>query len=814
MNEIRLALRSLRNNLAFTATVVATLALGIGANAAVFDVLDRLLFRPPSDVQEADRLARIYFTQTYRDLGTYTSAVNSWAVYADLREGARSFQGLAAFHEGDVSAGRGQEAEKARASLVSHTYFPLLGVRAALGRFFAPEEDRVGADPVVVLGYGYWRRRFAGDSTALGRQVWLGRDPYTIVGVAPKGFTGVGLQHIDLWLPIERGNTLVFGHDVVSDPEIAQGSFWLQIIGRLPKSLSKAAAEQELTSLYRRSVAGRPGPSADANALVALGPLQEARGPGADQTAKVSKWLAAVAAIVLLIACANAANLMLAAAVRRRPEIAVRLALGGGRGRLLRLLFLEHLCLALLAGGVALLIAMWTGPLLRAFLLPTLPAPEGIVDLRVFGATVGATLAASVLAGLVPAWQGSRPDLVSTLKSEARGMERRSLLRSGLLFAQVAMTLTLLAGAALFVRSLRNVRALDLGLDPSRVLVATMDLQKAGRSGEQINELYLRMKDRLINLPGVERVAAAAYHPFGMASAMWVKVPGRDSLPRLSGGGPYYSVVTPGYFAAVGTEIVRGRGFTESDRAGATNVVVISENMARLVWPRSNPIGQCVTLGDAPDCYEIAGVAKDARRFAVVEQPAMHVYIPFGQWTPATITALFVRTHGDPESLLAPVRNEMQGFEPDLPLANVVRLEDLVAPSIRPWRLGAVLFTVFGVLALVVTALGLYGVLAYLVAQRTHEIGVRMALGADAKSVLRLAVGQGVRMTLLGAAFGVAGGYAAGRALSALLYDVSPADPRTYAVVVGVLLAVAALASYLPARRAARVDPMTALRYE
>ncbi len=491
--------------------------------------------------------------------------------------------------------------------------------------------------------------------------------------------------------------------------------------------------------------------------------MQEARGPQSDQSARVSKWLAAVAVLVLLIACANAANLMLTAAVQRRREVGVRLALGGGRRRLLRQLFIEHCCLALLAGAASLLIAAWAGPALRAFLLPTLPA-ESVLDLRVFAATVTVTLASGLLAGLLPAWQGSQVDVASSLKSEARGPQRRYMTRAGLVLAQVALTLTLLASAGLFLRSLRKVRGLDLGLDLRHVLRATMDLQKSGRSLEDANSLYLRMVERLTRIPGVERVAASVGHPFGYAQAMSVTVPRRDSVPQLPGGGPYYSQVTPGYFEATGTEIVRGRGFREADGAGSSKVTVISQTTAKLLWPGQDPVGHCVKLGSARDCYQVVGVAKDAARFSAVEPSAMYLYVPMGQWEPQAITALFVRARGDPDALVSTVRREMQGLAPDLPFANVMPLRDLGDRTIRPWQLGATLFSLMGVLALAVAAAGLYGVLNYLVSQRTHEIGVRMALGADAGSVVRLVVGEGVRMTVLGLFLGLVGAYVAGRA--------------------------------------------------
>ena len=571
-------------------------------------------------------------------------------------------------------------------------------------------------------------------------------------------------------------------------------------------------AEEKATTIHRRAAAGRPG--AGGIATIQMGPIQQARGPEPGHTARVSRWLAAVAVIVLIIACANAANLMVAAAVRRRHDIAVRLALGAGRARLVRQLFVENSCLVLTAGTAALLIATWTGPLLRAALLPDLPPPDALLDLRVLVASVAITLAAAVLSGLVPAWYGSRLDLVSTLKADGLVAQHRGGVRTALVVIQVALTLTLLAGAGLFMRSLQKVLALDLGVDAGQVLVATMDLEQAGRSTDQINAFYWRTIEHMARNPAVEEVAASVAYPFGMSSGMSVKIPGRDSLPRLGTRGPYYSIVTPGYFKTIGTRIIQGRAFTEVDGAGSPRVVVISETMARVLWPAGGALGKCVVLGDQPQCREVIGVAQDARRFGVVEDPYMHVYVPWGQWGGRAISALFVRPRGDPEALIAPVRKELQSLEPDLPFASVVLLQDLVDPTIRPWRLGTILFGLFGALAMAVAAVGLYSMLSYVVAQRTSEIGVRMALGADASGVLRLVLDEGLRVMLPGLVVGLTGAYAAGRALAALLYGVSPTDLMAFAGVTVVLLAVGTLASYLAARRAAKMEPMVALRHE
>jgi len=687
--------------------------------------------------------------------------------------------------------------------LASASYFPLLGVRPALGRFYLADEDRPGGPAVVVLSYGFWRTAFQGDSGILGRQLQLGRSSYTVVGVAPERFTGVNLENVDAWVPLTASTPELMGPGSLN-----RGSYFLEIIGRLGPG-GKEAAEREATLAFR---AEEVYAGVDSTAVALLGPVQHARGPEMSQNATVSLWLSAVSVIVLLVACANVANLLLARALQRQREIAVRLALGASRLRLARQLVTESVLLALAGGVAALLVTLWAGPVIRAFLLPDMPALASAVDARVLLFTGSVALLTGFLAGCVPALQVGRADLTPALKAGAReGRYRRSRLRSGLLVGQVALTVTLIVGAGLFVRSLRNVAGQDFGFDPAHTLLATMDLRAAGYRPGQINQLNLQMLSRLEALPGVGAAAATIGHPFGWATASSVSVPGRDSIPQLKGGGPYYQRVTPGYFAAMGTP-VRGRAFTPADRGAP--VAIVSETMARLLWAGETAIGQCFFVGSDKRCAEIVGVVPDARRFSAVEDVAMHFYVPFTPDSSAFITALVVRARGRPEDLVAPVRAAMQETAANLPYAAVTPLADLVAPSIRPWRLGTTMFGVFAGLALVLAAVGLYGVLSYTVAQRSHEIGIRMAMGARRGNVLALMVGQGVRIAALGAGIGALAALAGGRVLSSLLYGVSPRDPVVLLGAAVIPLVVAAVASYVPARRAAKVDPVVALRYE
>ncbi|MBI2402681.1 MAG: ABC transporter permease, partial [Gemmatimonadetes bacterium] len=500
MNDLRYALRSLRNSPGFTATAVLILALGIGANASVFGIVDTLLFRPPAHVRDPGTVKRVYFRETGPS-GDRTTPIMSFPVYQDFVEHARSITHLAAMSVREVSVAAGPgEARPAEGLLVTHTYFPLLGVAPAMGRFFGPEEDQPGVEPVVVLSHAFWRREFASEPSAVGTPLRIGADLYTVIGVAPEGFMGIDLQTVDLWLPMRRANAAALAN---------RNSSWLRMITRLPPGQSAEVAALELTQVFRGVSRGAPAFGFDSTATVVLGPLHHARGPTPSQEAKVSVWLGAVAVLLLLIVCANVANLLLAHATSRRHDIAVRIALGAGRSRVLRQVLVQTLVLALAGGVAALLVAVWTTPVLQALLLRDVPAAGGGLDLRVLVFTVAVALLAGAIAGIVPAVQASRPNVVATLKSETRGESPRARTRTALVVVQVALTLVLLAGAGLFIRSVRNIRG-DLGFTADKVIVGTMDdLRRSGRPRAAIDDLYLRMVERLGRLPGVERVAAA-----------------------------------------------------------------------------------------------------------------------------------------------------------------------------------------------------------------------------------------------------------------------------------------------------------------
>ena len=839
MRTLRHALRSLRRAPGFALAAVLVLAIGIGANATMFGVVDTLLLRPPSGVVEPGRVARVYVRQSLPGLGDVTSSSATYPDYVDLRDRHKDLAAVAAVSSARVPYGRGATARELRALFVSRSFFPLLGVRPAAGRFFVADED----DPtrpvrVAVLDHGFWRRQFGGSRDAIGRDLQLGEHRYTIVGVAPERFTGVDLAPVDVWLPIAAADPLAASAEAFT----SRNWQWMEVIARLRPGATPDGAAATATTIRRqayaaaaaaapagggrRVVGGRVGRGdRPEDATVVFGPVTRDRGPDPSRAATVSLWLSGVAAVVLLVACANVANLLLVRALGRRRETAVRVALGISRRQLALQLGAESLLLALGGAAVGLLLAAVGSQVVRRVLLADVgDVPLGI-DGRVLAFTAAAALLTALLCGLVPALQASAPDLTAALKSGPReggaGAQRR--LRDGLVVAQVALTIVLLVGAGLFVRSLRHAVTLDMGLDPTRLVVADMDLREAGYSRQEADAIFRRMLERVDALPEVERAAITVATPFRSMLAQRLRIPGRDSLPRpRSGGGPYLTGVTDGYFTATGIALRRGRGITAADVGAGAPVVVVNEALARLYWPGRDALGACLVVGrdSTGPCRTVVGVAENAKMSELREEPVPQLYLPLppGDTTIPPLRALFVRARRDaPDAaaaLVPAVRRAMIAAAPDLPYANVRPFTELYAPQVRPWRLGATMFSVFGGAALVLAVVGLYAVLAYAVSQRTREIGVRLALGAQRGDVVRLVVGQGMRVAALGLALGAVGAWAGGRLVREQLFGVAAHDPAVFGAVAATLLAVAAAASWLPARRASRVDPAAALQAE
>src|SRR5436309_3248800 len=668
-----------------------------------------------------------------------------------------------------------------------------------------------GLSLAAVLRRGFWVRRFGADRAVLGKTLQLGRNVYTVIGVTPQGFAGIDLEVPDLWLPLTAA-----APEVMGPAALGPRFFWLSgVVARLRPRVSPEQAAAEATAIYRSEFVQ----SGDSTGTVSLGSVHEAIGPLASRDAKLSVWLGVMCAIVLLIACANVANLLLARAVQRKREIAIRLALGASRGRLARQLLADSVVLGVLGGAAALLITLWVGPVLSASLLSDSTTTAGL-DTRVLLFAAVAVLVTVVLAGFAPAYHASAPDLSSALKSgEREGTFQRSPVRTGLLVGQVALTLVLLTGAGLFVSSLRHVQGLRLGFDADRLIVASVDLQRLGYKRAAANALYEDMRERVKRLPGVSGASLAVGHPFGSAFVVTLFVPGLDSLPPAPSGGPYFEAVTPDYFRTMGAAVRRGRALVPTDIAGAQRVAVVNETMARRYWPGQDPLGKCLKIiSPAAPGTEVVGVVEDARLNSVTDEGgAIQYFIPLAQAdsvTSSPVTALLVRTNGPADALVGAVRRTIQETAADLPYPSIDPMPRRFAWQLRPWPLGSALLSLFGALGLVLAGVGLYGVHSYVVSQRTQEMGIRIALAAGRREILQLIMGQALRVTGWGLVLGAAGALAVGRAIASLLYGVKPHDPLVLSLVMVILGAVAAVASYLPARRATKVDPMVALRYE
>jgi putative ABC transport system permease protein len=799
--DLRYAVRTLARSPGLSLAAVLTLGLGIGANSAMFGVVDRLFFRPPPHVVDPDRVVRVSVTRTDPRWGTITGGIGTYPDYLAFRARTRGFSTVAATMGASFNLGVGDHARRVTAELVSASFFPLLGVRAERGRFFTEEEDRVGRPAyVAVVSHAFWRGEMEQSPDALGKTLLVGHNVYTVIGVAPDHFAGLGLREPDLWLPMSAGAPEVMGNRNI----LTCCGFGFRTIARLAPGVSAERAAAEGTVLMRTE---------DSTAILALNSARGALDPNSISDARLSIWLAVVSGIVLLIACANVANLLLARAEQRRREVAVRVALGAGRGRLIRQLYAESAVLAACGGTAAVFITLWAGPLLRAALLPD-ATTAGVLDLRVFAFTAGAILVTALLAGLSPALRAGVPDLSSALKSGPReGGVQRSVTRSGLLVAQVALTLVLLTGAGLFITSLRHVQSLRLGFDADHLIVAGGDLSGLGYKTPEITAIYERIRERVARLPGVAGTSLSIGSPFGSPSIFRVAVPGVDTLPYTPTGGLFVAGVTPDYFRTMGTSVRRGRVFTDADVAGARRVVVVNQTMARLVWPGQDPIGKCMKIGNTSTCSEVVGVVEDARLFKVTDELVMQYFIPLSQFG-GPVTSLEVRTIGPADAMVGAVRREVQATSRELPYMGIDPMPQLFAGQLRVWRQGSTLLSLLGGLALLLAAVGLYGVLSYVVSQRTQELGIRIALGASRGDLLGLVVRQGLGITVVGVVIGVVGALAGGKAVAALLYGVSPHDPLVLGIVTLLLLSVAAVASYLPARRATNVDPMVALRYE
>jgi predicted permease len=817
VQDARHVARGLLRTPGFAAMVVVTLALGIGANAVVFSLIDRLFFQPPAGVEHPEMVRRMVLH--YTNLRNHERVVRGVYNYPEVRsvvEAAPAGVTIAAYVDDELSLGSTPGGPKVAVASVVGDYFGALGIRPEAGRFFdRAEQSPIGLTPVAVISHHFWERRFEGRHDVLGEQIELGPHRYTIVGIAPEHFEGISLDATEIWLPY---NTMGEWTRREADWYEAPYTLYLRMIARVPVPILTNQLLVGATDALRGSEIVR-GDSSVFTALASVsGSPEEAFHSG---EFSISRRLAGVAMMIFLIACANVANLLLLRALGRKREIAIRLALGVSRRRLAAQFMSEGLLVAALGGLSALTVTVWGSAALRRSILPTVQWGSDGITLRVIAFVMGTTLVAGLLAGVAPAIQSGSPELTTALRGGAReGRTARGRMRTTLLMVQAALSVVLLAGAGLFVMSLQRVESINTGYDSDRLIFASAErAQEDTISDERIAAMLPAIAERLRHMSDIEQVALTRSLPMYAFSFEKIFLPGMDSLPTTGAFGyPIISVVSPEYFSTTGITIRRGRSFTAGDRAGAELVVVINETMARTYWPKGDELGSCVMLVErmAP-CRRVVGIATDAHIGHVIEEPSPQYYVPLaqapgnrGEANAIVIRARHHRTATAATAVMREMRSELGGSAtPD------VRLMDTwLAREFHQWTLGASLVSGAGILALLVAAVGIYSTVAYMVGQRTHEIGVRIALGARSANIVRVVLGRGIGIVVAGIAVGLLATLAMGKLVASLLYGVSPRDPVVLGIVALVLLVAAVAACLVPALRAARVDPMETLRAE
>jgi putative ABC transport system permease protein len=799
MRDVSYSLRVLFKSYAFTIVVVLTLALGIGANTAIFSFANGILLRP-LPYPQSDRLAVI--DQTALHEGGNSIGV-SYPDFLDWREQNTVFERVAThFGTGRFAMTAGGEPIEIRGGRISYGLFEVLRVAPILGRTFTLNEDRPEEDGVVILGYGLWQRSFGGNPNVIGQKITISSSPRTIIGVMPRGFRFPEVS--ELWVPLAFSTKIYTRND-----------HGLEVIARLKDGVTFAQAQADMNNVAAHIQEQNPVNNEGIGVTVTS--LHDNLS-GSYRDALLI--LLGVVGCVLLVACVNVANLMLARATARQKEFALRAALGAGRWRIVRQLLIESMLLAVVGGVLGFVLSSWALRLLLTAIPIDLPFWMNFnLDLRVLGFTLAITLLTGLIFGAVPALQTSRIDLNDTLKEGGRGNSgARSRARSLLVVSEIAMSLVLLVGAGLMIQSFLRLRRVNIGLNPKNVLTATLSLPRAKYTdNDQRAAFFKQLVERLRTLPGVEAASATRTLPLGGSNwGRGLTVEGYP--PQPSGQTPtvQHTVIASGYFRTMGITLLAGRDFNDADTKGAPDVTIIEERLARQYWTNESPLGKRVRFGPPEDnepWHTIVGVVSTVRDQSVQEETRPSVYLPH-QKVPVTSMTLVARTSANPHEFIGAVRREVAQLDPDLPVSEVATMEEVVAESIWQPRLYAMLFAVFASGALLLALIGIYGVMAFLVQTRTHEIGVRMALGASARDVFKLIVGRGMKLTAVGVVIGVAGAIALTRLMHSLLFNTSATDPFTF-ILISLLLSLAAFfACYIPARRAAKVDPLVALRYE
>jgi predicted permease len=803
LQDVRFAFRMLARNPGFTTVAVITLALGIGANSTIFSWINSTLLDPVPGAADTRSLVSVMRGEWSEN----PMPPFSYPDYVDLRAKTESFSGLIAYQQDFMSLTGNRTPERLFGTFVSANYFDVLGVPPILGRSFSrTEEEKTGSTPAVIISYALWQSHYGGDRSVIGKSIEIAKRLCIIVGVAPPGFVGAATgTRSDLWAP------LVYGNDHFRQ----RGTYWLDVLGRLKPGVARRQAESELDLQMQRIVKQYPDSHRGPN-YITLDPLY--RSPFGTNVFlyKTLPMLLALAAVLLLLGCANVANLLLVRSVARRREMALRLSMGARRWRLVRQLLAESLVLALLGGGVAMLLTGWTAGAMSAFLPPTnLPlAINGQADHVVLGLTVVISVLTALIFGILPALRSSDLAPITVLKEEAGSMTggvHKSRLSRALVVAQISLSLLLLISAGLFIRSQQNAQRLDPGFDPNHVLVASYDLGALGYSQDQGIAFHRQLLSKLSVLPGVESATLADFSPLSFTIHS-DNIQADGYLPRTGESMLVCSaVVSPNYLRTMRTPIIAGRDFTEHDTAGSQVVAIVNEEFVDRYWPGQNAIGK--RFSQDGQSFNVVGVARNGKYRRLVYPPEPVFFRPLYQRYQGLVM-IHARVSGDPQSYAAAVVKTVHELNADLPVFGVTTLKASMQFGSFFERLAGVFASVFGILALALAAVGIYGVIGYTTRQRTHEIAIRIALGARPAEVLRLVLGQGMLMTLAGLAAGIAMSLALTRYLKSVLFGVTTTDLLTYAGVTFLLCLVSLLACYIPAHRATKVDPMVALRYE
>ena len=800
IKDIRFGIRSLLKRPGFSFIAIVTLGLGIGANTAIFSVVNGVLWRP---LPYANPKQLVSVWENHKARGGPEREWFSPSDFADWRDQNSSFSHLAALNDWAPTLTGRDEPEALLGALVSHDMFSMLGVAPALGRSFLPEEDRPNAANVVMLSHELWQRRFNSDQAIVGKSVSLNQESYSVVGVMPAGFQLPVIPNAQLWRPITPA----------LNPSCQRGCLVLRVIGRLKPEVTFEQAQADTATVAARLATQYPDTNSKVGAT--LVPLHEQLVGNIKRPLLV---LLGAVGFVLLIACANVANLTLARAATREREIALRAALGASRGRVIRQLLTESALLAAAGATAGLGLAF---ALLRLLISLSPPGTPGLDKIGIDGYVLGFTFLVAVLTGLffglAPALQLSKADLNHTLKDTGKGVpggSRGGRLRGALVVTEIALALILLIGSGLLMKSFILMQRVDPGFNPDHLLTLRVILNRTSYPGNpQVTEFYSQLLERVKALPGAESVGLISTLPFsGNETDTDFLIEGRPAPPPNQEPTAWFNLVSPEYFKTMELPVIKGRSFTALDNEKSPLVVIISETMARRYFPNEEPLGK--RIGRGPDRWrEIVGVVRDVKHFGLDADTPPTMYMPVRQ-VPGRAMTLVVRTNGDALSLAPSLRAQVWAGDRNLAIANFGTMKDLVSASIIQQRFILLLLACFAGLALLLAAVGIYGVMSYAVTQRTHEIGIRMALGASMGDVLKLIVRNGIALTLIGVAIGLALAFALTRLMTSLLFGVTPTDALTFAMVSGGLVLVALVACFIPARRATKVDPLVALRYE